>query len=55
LPDYLKEYAGLDKKVVIAGLFNRIEIWGEKQWKAYKKKTEKEIGDMAERLKELGV
>ena len=55
LPDYLKEYAGLNKKVVIAGLFNRIEIWSEKQWKEYKNKTEKEIGDMAERLKELGV
>ena len=55
LPDYLKEYAGLNKKVVIAGLFNRIEIWSEKSWKEYKNKTEKEIGDMAERLKELGV
>jgi MraZ protein len=55
LPDYLKEYAGLNKKVVIAGLYNRIEIWDERKWKEYKRRTEKEIGDMAERLKELGV
>jgi len=55
IPDYLKEYALLKKKVVIAGVFNRIEIWDEKKWKGYKTKTEKEVGDIAERLKELGV
>ena len=41
VPDYLKEYAGLNKKVVIAGLYNRIEIWDENKWKEYKSKTEK--------------
>ena len=55
IPDYLKEYAGLSKNVVMAGLFNRVEIWDEKKWKTYKTKTEKEVGDIAERLKELGV
>jgi MraZ protein len=55
IPDYLKEYARLKKKVVIAGVYNRIEIWDEKIWQDYKEKTEKEVGDIAERLKELGV
>ncbi|MBZ9572979.1 division/cell wall cluster transcriptional repressor MraZ [Patescibacteria group bacterium] len=55
IPDYLKKYASLQKKVVIAGLYNRIEIWDEKNWNFYKQKTEKEAGDIAERLKELGV
>ena len=55
IPDYLKEYAGLRKKVVVAGLYNRIEIWDEKKWKEYKRKTEAGMGDIAERLKELGV
>ena len=55
LPDYLKEYAKIEKKVIIAGVFNRIEIWDEKIWKEYKLRTEKEVGDIAERLKELGV
>jgi MraZ protein len=55
IPDYLKEYAKLEKRVVIAGVYNRIEIWDEKIWKEYKEKTEKEVGDIAERLKELGV
>jgi len=55
IPDYLKEYALLKKKVVIAGVYNRIEIWDSQKWKEYKERTEKEVGDIAERLKELGV
>ncbi len=55
IPDYLKEYAGIQKEAVIAGLYNRIEIWDKKIWNDYKKKTEKEIGNIAERLKEFGV
>ncbi|MDP2363273.1 MAG: cell division/cell wall cluster transcriptional repressor MraZ, partial [Ignavibacteria bacterium] len=55
IPDYLREYAALSKNVIIAGLYNRVEIWDEKKWKFYKTKTEKEVGDIAERLKELGV
>lgn len=55
LPDYLKEYASLDKEVAVIGISNRIEIWDMKSWAAYKKNTEKEIGNMSERLKELGI
>lgn len=55
VPDYLKTYADLGKKVVVAGVFNRIEIWDENKWQDYKEKTEKEVGNIAERLKELGV
>ncbi|KPJ57064.1 protein MraZ [Parcubacteria bacterium DG_74_2] len=55
IPDFLKSYSGLKKNVAILGLSNRIEIWDEKKWRVYKAKTEKEVGDIAERLKELGV
>ncbi|MBC7073900.1 division/cell wall cluster transcriptional repressor MraZ [Candidatus Parcubacteria bacterium] len=55
IPEYLKEYAGLNKKVVIAGVLNRIEIWDENKWRQYKAETENKVGDIAERLKELGV
>lgn len=55
LPDYLKNYAFLKKEVAVLGLSNRIEIWNEKRWQEYKKKTEATVGDIAERLKELGV
>lgn len=55
IPDYLKNYAVLKKKVVIAGVYNRVEVWDEKKWREYQEKTESEVGDIAERLKELGV
>lgn len=55
LPDYLKSYAFLKKKIVIAGVYNRIEIWDEDKWNEYAQKTEKEVENIAERLKELGV
>ena len=55
LPDYLRKYASLKKKVIIGGLYNRLEIWDEEAWGRYKKKTEKESEDIAEKLGELGV
>lgn len=55
LPEYLRKYAGLDKQVVIAGLYNRVEIWESEVWDRYSKQTEKSSGDIAERLGELGV
>ena len=55
LPDYLRKYATLKKKIIINGLYNRLEIWDENGWEKYKKITEKESGDIAEKLGELGV
>ena len=55
VPDYLKNYACLKKRVIFVGLYDRIEIWDEKEFEKYKKKTEMAAGDIAERLKELGV
>jgi len=55
VPDYLKKYASLKKTAVITGLSNRIEIWDESVWESYKKNTEKEAGNIAERLGSLGV
>ena len=55
LPEYLRKYAGVDKKVIIAGLYSRLEIWDEENWIKYKEGTEKTSGDIAEALGEMGV
>ena len=55
IPDYLRKYAGATKKVVIAGLYNRLEIWDEAKWNKYKAGTESKSGDIAEALGELDV
>ncbi len=55
IPDNLKKYANLNKEVVIAGLFNRLEIWDEKRWNIYKDDLEKNSDKISEKLGELGL
>lgn len=55
IPDYLRKYAGLKKETIVAGLYNRIEVWDEAAWTAYKNKTESSSEEIAEQLGELGI
>lgn len=55
LPEYLRVYAGMKKNIVVAGLYNRLELWDATTWDSYKQKTEKKVGDIAEQLGDLGV
>lgn len=55
VPDFLKQYAGLEKSVIVAGLYNRLEIWDDKKWNSYKENLEKNSDRIAEKLGELGV
>ena len=55
VPEYLREYAGIKKATVVAGLYNRLEIWDEAAWKNYKANTERESNSIAEALGALGV
>ena len=55
VPEYLKNYAGLKKVAVVAGLYNRLEIWDESQWESYKANLEKNSDSIAEKLGELGI
>lgn len=54
LPDYLRNYAQIKKNVVVAGLYNRLEIWDEAEWEKYKESSESESKEIAENLGELG-
>ncbi|OGY66442.1 MAG: cell division/cell wall cluster transcriptional repressor MraZ [Candidatus Harrisonbacteria bacterium RIFCSPLOWO2_01_FULL_40_28] len=55
VPDYLRRYAGLDKEVVVAGLYNRIELWDASKWQNYKAETEASSNNIAEKMSELGI
>lgn len=55
LPEYLRGFAQIKKSVIIAGLYNRLEIWDEELWNKYKSQTEAESGIIAEKMGELGV
>jgi MraZ protein len=55
LPEYLRQFAVLKKKVIVAGLSNRVEIWDSGKWEKYRQEMEKDSGEIAEQLGELGV
>lgn len=55
LPEYLRKYADVKKHVVVAGLYNRLEIWDEDAWQEYRTKTELESDDIAESMSELDI
>ncbi len=55
IPDFLKDFARLDAKVVLAGIYDRVEVWDEKRWNAYKKQIESKADDLAEKLGDIGV
>lgn len=55
LPEYLREYASVKKGVVVAGLYDRLEIWDQSAWQTYTAATEKDSNEIAESLSELGV
>lgn len=54
IPEYLRRYADIQKKVVIIGLFDKIELWSEKRWLNYRADTEKKSNQIAEKLGEVG-
>ena len=55
LPAYLKDYAKIKNKVVITGMYNRLEIWPEDAWGEFKKGMEENSDQIAEQLEELGL
>ncbi len=55
VPDYLKDYAGLKKDVVICGLSNRLEIWDADKWETYKQEAEKGVDEIVSKLGGLGI
>lgn len=55
VPEYLRKYAGLKKEAIVAGLYNRVEIWDAEKWNSYKEKSERASQEIAEKLGELGI
>ncbi len=55
IPDFLKQYANLKDKVVLTGVYDRVEVWDEAAWKTYKAQMAADADRMAEKLGESGV
>lgn len=52
LPDYLKNFAHIQKEVVIVGSFNKIEIWDRDKYHQYLDQLEDQAEEIAESLDE---
>ncbi len=52
IPANLREYAGLDKEVVLVGVLNRIEIWSADRWQ---ETGYDDMDEIAEHMAELGL
>lgn len=42
IPEFLRGFADLKNPIVITGVHDRVEIWNDKRWAAYRKKLESE-------------
>lgn len=55
IPGNLRDYAALDKDIVIIGVLNRIEIWDKSAWEDYNNQIGPTVNDIAEHLVDLGI
>lgn len=55
LPMYLREYARIERRVVLIGVGTRIEIWDEGVWKEYAESTEERFAEICEHIVDTGI
>lgn len=53
IPNYLKNYAGIKKEIMIIGVSNRIEIWSKEKWEEFYAGSKDAFEDIAEKLIDL--
>ena len=51
----LREFAGLEKEVVIIGVLTKIEIWSKEKWLKYSEEENKSADEIAEKITDLGI
>ena len=55
LPEYLRQFAGLSKEVIVAGLYSRLELWDSVKWSEYKAKQRQRVQRSRSRWGSWGV
>jgi len=54
IPSNLREFARLDKEIVVTGVSTRIEIWSKENWEAYND-SGMDADEIAEKMSQLGI
>lgn len=55
VPDFLADFADLEKEVVFTGVHSRIELWGREQWESYTEDVESQADLLAQTLGDVGM
>lgn len=55
IPSNLREYANLEKDIVIIGVSTRVEIWDKDKWDSYNSDDNMSANDIADKMAQLGV
>lgn len=55
IPAALRQYAGITKDVVLAGMDTRIEVWSREKWEEISQITDDNMDEIASHLSDLGV
>jgi MraZ protein len=55
LPLTLREYAHIDKQVVVVGLYDHLEIWNAEMWRERKQRSHADPEGRAEQFASLGI
>lgn len=50
IPPHLREFAALEKDVIIIGVSSRIEVWSKAKWEEYLEADSMNYDDLAEKL-----
>jgi MraZ protein len=50
IPQYLREYAGIDREGVLLGMEDHLQIWSETNWREYNQRQAAEYKKMAAEL-----
>jgi MraZ protein len=53
IPQFLKDYAMIDQKVIVIGVSSRIEIWAEDKWREFYEDSSRSFEDIAENMIDL--
>lgn len=51
----LREYAGMDKEIVVIGVGNRIEMWNKEKWAVHNSDENISADEIAEKMDFLGI
>ena len=50
IPSVLREYASLDKDVMVIGAMDRIEIWDPASWRSYSEEQEQKFSEISDEV-----